>query len=598
MVLPPRVKYFPNDAARQAAANQALQQHDAAIQSAPMTTGQPTISGGGQDEQGNPLPPSMAPGSLELGTPQSPVMPSMFKPSFGSVAGPGPNGLPQQINPAETKLGKLAHVLTSAASGVMASYGQMTPAGGAQAAREVPFQRAEQAAQLKQQQAQTALTQSQSQMVMTPYGAMPPGIAKIIFGNTINAGAKLGAAQIGATAKENVAGVNNRFKIVPNVGMFDTQSPDGQLEMVPQTQQGIVITPEIAKDHNLPDEFVGKPMSLQNLSAIQSSGPKVSSETSSSTTDLMGNSVTKNQRVSAPVVGGTATPAPANSAVSTLLPAKPVAQPTPAVPHSSGAPASNNPAAQLPPDVEQRITSSKLTPQEQQYVRGLLSYQGQMPSPRARNYAATLATLTALDPNFNAGNYDAIRKTLMDYTPGGTVGRQVLAFNTAMRHMGNLYDAAQALNNGNIQGANKFAKALGIQFGDDAASNFNIIHTYLGGELAKGFGGGVATDQSRGEAAPILALASSPKQFAGGFKAAVDLLRGKVGAQEDAYQKTVGRPISLLDQPAHQVLQKFGMETGPVTHVFSKSVWQTANPQGDVNAAVKAAAAQKYTIAP
>ena len=191
-----------------------------------------------------------------------------------------------------------------------------------------------------------------------------------------------------------------------------------------------------------------------------------------------------------------------------------------------------------------------------------------MPSPRSKNYASTLATLTQIDPSFNAGNYDAIRKTLSDYTPGGKVGSQVLAFNTGMRHIGLLSDAVDALNNGKLQIANKFGNALSVQLGKDPVTNFNTIKTYLAGELAKGFGGGVATDSSREEANSILSQIQSPEQIKGGLAKAVDLLRGKIGAQEDAYQKTVGKPISLLDGQAHKVLQKLGMEQpAGATHI-------------------------------
>jgi hypothetical protein len=209
-----------------------------------------------------------------------------------------------------------------------------------------------------------------------------------------------------------------------------------------------------------------------------------------------------------------------------------------------------------------------------------------MPSPRAKNYAATLSALTSIDPSFNQANYDLIRKVKSDYTPGGTVGKQVLSFNTALNHMGMLADAAQQLQNGKLQLANKLANALSIEFGNDAVTNFNTIKTYLASELAKGFGGGVATDSSRAEAAPILNAIQSPQQLAGGFKTAADLLRGKISAQEAAYSQApplgTGQKVGLISDEGHGVLQKLGLESPQMlsfvdsnhqTHQILQSDW-------------------------
>src|ERR1017187_2565908 len=184
MVLPPRTQYFPNKAAR--GIDYA---HTAAMQAQPGTS---TVDGtiGGPETVGQTSPPT-------------PVMPKMFQPSFAQGL-TTPQGLPAPINPAETKLGKLAHVLMSAASGAMNSYGQMSPAAGAEAARNVPFQRAEQAAQLKQQGAQTGMIQAEQQQVNVPgVGVMPMWLAKTMGPAAIRMmSAENVQGQKGATAKD------------------------------------------------------------------------------------------------------------------------------------------------------------------------------------------------------------------------------------------------------------------------------------------------------------------------------------------------------------------------------------------------------------
>lgn len=423
--------------------------------------------------------------------------------------------------------------------------------------------------------------------IQTPYGTLPAALAPKILSPYLQYQGRTEAAQtaaqggvtkatIGAGAKVQSENIAKRFIVVPGVGVYDTAltSEKGAPTLIPGTSNSIMVTPEFQAEHpQIPKESIGTRVSLSQVIAAT---PKVSTDTSTSTTDLMGNTNTKNTRVTGPQVVGGGAPSPRAVAPAgpAFAPAAPVAPARPSG-GTAGAPSASKPQAsdpvfQLPADVEQGIASSGLKPQEQQYVRGLLSYQGQMPSPRAKNYASTLATLTSIDPNFNAGNYDAIRKTLSDYTPGGKVGSQVLAFNTAMRHLGLLSDAVDQLRNGNTQLANSIGNKISVQLGKDPVTNFNTIKTYLDGELARGFGGGTPTDSSREEAHSILSQVQSPKQLSGGMQNAVKLLQGKIGAQEDAYQATVHRPISLLDGESHKVLQKMGLEKpSQVLHIVS-----------------------------
>ncbi len=280
--LPPIVKFFKNAA---------LRGHQAALdEMATVQPGTSTISGpNGSAPQ---IPQSGQPDTNQVtDNPGTSSMPRMFKPSFSRITTDA-QGLPAPINPAaETKVGMLVHVLGAAARGALAGWGTGNPAAGATQAREIPFQEAEQHQQLSQQQAQLALTRSQSQMVPTPYGPMAAGMARLIFPAMIRAGATTGAAQIGATSRENVAqtagesrenvadtaaqsrqavaGINKRFMAVPGVGLLDTQDSSGKPALVPGSQQGIKLTQQHLDVYGLPQEFLGKTMTLQQLAQLE-----------------------------------------------------------------------------------------------------------------------------------------------------------------------------------------------------------------------------------------------------------------------------------------------------------------------------------------
>jgi hypothetical protein len=210
----------------------------------------------------------------------SPATPKLVDPNFLKMETPNPaTGEPNAPQPGSmTKLGKIFDILGAAARGAAYGAGQPNFGAGFQAAQERPIQMASMRNALLQQEAQTQLTKQQATMVPTPYGPLPAGLAKAMFPALINAGSREKVQQLkGNTAEsiqgqksetaENVAGVNKRFVTVPGVGLYDTQSKT----MVPNTAQGVTITPELADKYQLPPDFIGKPLNLQNLASVQRS---------------------------------------------------------------------------------------------------------------------------------------------------------------------------------------------------------------------------------------------------------------------------------------------------------------------------------------
>src|SRR5690348_14996477 len=216
--------------------------------------------------------------------------PHIGTPSFQDAASAGATpGAGNAMSPGLTKAGKLAVLMTSGIQGALAGHAANEQAtvqsggrrsGGAgmgfEAGYRLPWQRAEMGQQLQQEQAKTQLLQAQSQMVPTPYGQMPAGLAKLMFPAMIRAQGAENVAQTAAGSRENVAQtaagakvqaeqIGQRYKAVPGVGLFDTQTRT----VMPGSQQGILVTPEIQKDYDLPPEFLGKPMKLTDLSSLE-----------------------------------------------------------------------------------------------------------------------------------------------------------------------------------------------------------------------------------------------------------------------------------------------------------------------------------------
>lgn len=245
-----------------------------------------------QSRELQPATSSIGDSGVSFNQPSNPFS-SVVKPSFSQAAS-GPTGIPNAASPGLTKMGKLAVLLLGGAQGALAGRAAQEQtiaatggrrAGGIgtgfQAGYQLPFMRAAMPLQLQQQQAETGLAQAGLQPVQVPGSnmpALPAALASKFFspylgflGKTqaaqIGGQSRVQAADIGAQGRVQAAEVSKRFVPVPNVGLFDTQSR----QVVPGTQQGITVTPEIAQDYELPEQFIGKPMSLQNLASLQRS---------------------------------------------------------------------------------------------------------------------------------------------------------------------------------------------------------------------------------------------------------------------------------------------------------------------------------------
>lgn len=233
------------------------------------------------------------PVTMNNGVPNQNVgdLPRIGTPSFvqAATAGEQAPGAGNAMSPGLNKAGKLVTLLTSGLRGALAGQAASEQAtiqsggrrsGGAgigfEAGLASPYATAMPAQELAQKQAQTELLRQQANMVPTPYGPMPAALARYILPAQIRgeaeqgaaqtkAGATIGAANIGATSRQNVAQINRKFMAVPGVGLYDTQRG----LVIPGTQAGITVTPDIAQEYNLPQEFIGKPMNLSQLSALE-----------------------------------------------------------------------------------------------------------------------------------------------------------------------------------------------------------------------------------------------------------------------------------------------------------------------------------------
>lgn len=445
------------------------------------------------------------------GTP--PQLPKVGTPSYAEAAGSGGAG-----SPGLTKAGKLAMLLTSGLQGALAGRQSSEEAviqsggrrsGGAgmgfEAGYMLPFQRAAAEQQLEQQRAQTGVLQSEAQTINIPgVGPIPGWLAKQMGPAYLRQQGQLGVQELkgpqaqalqqqkntGALQKQSaanvgaaqVAGINKRFIAVPNVGLYDTQAGS----IIPGTQQGTTITPEIAKDYGLPDGLIGKPMTLAGFASMENA-----------------------QRFNEQPVEGAAGPALVNR-----NPASP--QFGQVLPLGLGNPSLGRVVQVADPNNPGQVTYTTAGQAIQQGPQQPISPQS-APSRAARSTAVSAAS--------------------------GPIGQQITAFNTALQHADLLQQAMTALGNGDQRTLNALKNAFKTEFGSSDVTNFQTIGEAYTREINKMLSSGHLTDSEIKTVGATIPAKASPQQILGALQAYRALATSKMNVlQQQVQQGMKGQP--------------------------------------------------------
>lgn len=156
--------------------------------------------------------------------------------------------------------------------------------------------------------------------------------------------------------------------------------------------------------------------------------------------------------------------------------------------------------------------------------------------------AAFVAAVKQMNPNYNSGDHD-LELGARRYMTYGQGGQTLNALNTARGHLVQLSQAADALQNGNIQVLNRIAQEYGVQTGAPAPIVFQAIKTALTGELGKAFSGTGATVSEQAEIAKALNDAQSPAQLKAFADTNIHLMDTKKQSLEGQYtQGQQGQP--------------------------------------------------------
>jgi hypothetical protein len=179
------------------------------------------------------------------------------------------------------------------------------------------------------------------------------------------------------------------------------------------------------------------------------------------------------------------------------------------------------------------------------------------------NQRAKLAQLIeSRHPDFNMQNYATQLGTMKDFTSGKT-SQNITALNTSIGHLDQLSQAANALQNGNIQILNHVANSLGVQIGESPVATYSAIHNAVSGEVSKTFKGASATDSEIKTMDNTFSPSQSPKQAKAALDATIHLFASRLSALNNQFKNGAGknaseRGVMLISPESQAALSRHG----------------------------------------
>lgn len=221
-------------------------------------------------------------------------------------------------------------------------------------------------------------------------------------------------------------------------------------------------------------------------------------------------------------------------------------------------------------------------------VKALAEGRQQFPSGNALRtpyWQNMIQAVAKYDPSFDIVNYNARAKTRADFTSGKSA-QQVNAINTVIGHLANLSDAADALQNGDLQTWNSLKNRFKTLTGSQDVTNFNVVRKAVADELTRVWRQAGGSEKDIQENLDNLGSANSPQQLHGAIATFGDLLESKLGSLNEQYRQGMGTDkIDMVTPAARATLTKLEQRAGRGAPGNAPAVASAAPPSGTTKAA-------------
>ena len=205
-------------------------------------------------------------------------------------------------------------------------------------------------------------------------------------------------------------------------------------------------------------------------------------------------------------------------------------------------PVSGVPDPQPTGNAEWDTVLAKYPPQVRSMAQGFLNYDTLMPSGRMASSPPVLAALQAsreADPTFDPKRYPQQQRMMVEMT-SGRESRQNQAGNVLIGHLGELNDAIDALNNGDVNQLNRLGNFTAEQLGMTPIAKFKTIVNRVAPETVEAYVGSGGQMSDRLKAADDFNPNLAPQQLKGNAQEALRLLLTMTDTRFDRWKGVMG----------------------------------------------------------
>lgn len=137
---------------------------------------------------------------------------------------------------------------------------------------------------------------------------------------------------------------------------------------------------------------------------------------------------------------------------------------------------------------------------------------------------------------YSESDYNVRKDVKKEFSQAGQTGKNMTAMDTLYGHVGDLYQAAQALQTGNVTKLNEWAQAVRNQTGDPRVIDFNTARTAVADEMARAMKGAQISDTEIAHWKELFNAADAPEKVQAVITRSFHLLDEREKAIKNKYK--------------------------------------------------------------
>jgi hypothetical protein len=173
-----------------------------------------------------------------------------------------------------------------------------------------------------------------------------------------------------------------------------------------------------------------------------------------------------------------------------------------------------------------------------------------------------LSAVAQYDPNFDQVNYNSRAATRKDFTSGKSA-QQINAINTAIGHLSQLSDLADALHNKDWNTYNSIANSMMTEFGWTGKTDYDTVLGRVAPEITRVWRGTGGNESDIKRDIDTLNSSRAGGQIHGSIANLGDMLKSKIDSSAEQYAQGMGtKPVEMTTPQAAATLAKLSKRAG------------------------------------